>query len=160
MNKILCLSILVISFLLSTVPVKSSFAIVPEVQSVVVFNEGDSTFLNITIYHYPEETETPHYVDIIRVTVGDNVTELPIGVQPLTPQNTFTIIYDLGPVSGTPTVLVEAHCTVNGWSTINWSGQIPEFSSSTLLLVLVLSTSLILTIFRNARQESTYSPIF
>jgi len=160
MNKALGLSILVISFLLSAVPVKLSFAIVPEVRSVAVYSEGGDTILNITIYHYPEEIITPHYVDIIRITVGENAPiEYSIGVQPLTSQNTFNITYNLGQVSGTPSVLVEAHCIVNGWSTSNWSGQVPEFSLATLLLMLTLSTSLILVGFRKVRQKSTHNLI-
>jgi hypothetical protein len=155
MDKALRVSILVVSFLLGAVLVKPSFAIVPEVQNVIVYKDGDSTFLNITIFHYPEETTTPHYVDIIRVTVGGNTTELQIGVQPLTQQNTFVITYDLGPVSGTPTALVEAHCIVNGWSSKNWSGQVPEYSLPTLLLMLTLGTSLILAASRKVRHKST-----
>jgi hypothetical protein len=132
--------------------VKPSFAIVPEVQNVVVYDVGGSTFLNITIHHTPE---TPiHFVNIIRVTVGANVTDITIGVQPLTPQDTFTITHNLGQVSDTPTALVGAHCIIDNWSAVNWSGQVPEFSGFMLplLLILTLSASLILAAFHKARH--------
>jgi hypothetical protein len=151
-NRALCASILILSFLLISFFVKPSFAVVPRVENVVVYDVGGSTFLNITIYHTPENPS--HYVNIIRVTVGTNVTEIPIGVQPLTPQNTFTITHNLGQVIDMPTALVEAHCIVDQWSAVNWQGQVPEFSGFMLplLLMLTLSASLILAVFCKARH--------
>jgi hypothetical protein len=119
----------------------------------VVYNDGVNTFLNVTVYHYPEETVTPYYVDIIRVTVEGNTTELHIGVQPLTPQNTFTVTYDLGPISGTPTALVEAHCIVDKWSSTNKSVQVPEFSLSAMLLTLAFAISLALVALHKAKPK-------
>jgi len=158
LNKFSRILILVFSVLLSSYLTKSASAIVPEVRNVVVYDNGVSTFLNVTVYHYPEETTTPHYVDIIRVTVAGNTTELHIGVQPLTLQNTFTITYDMGPISGTPTALVEAHCIQNGWSSTNKTIQVPEFSLSAMLLTLAFATSLALVALHKARPKTRDNP--
>lgn len=111
-------------------------AVVPEVRNVVPYDVGGSTYLNITVYHTPEITD--HYVNMINVTMGSNTTTLTIGVQSLTPQDTFTVSYDLGPTQGTPSITVQAHCTINGWSVTNWSGTVPEFSLLPLLIALAL----------------------
>jgi hypothetical protein len=96
-------------------------AVVPEVRNVVPSDVGGSTYLNITGYHTPEIAD--HYVDVIRVTMGSNTTTLTIGVQSLTPQDTFTVSYDLGPTQVTPSISVEAHCIIHGWSAVNWSAR-------------------------------------
>jgi len=152
-NKPSYILIFVISILLSASFAEPVFAIVPEVRNVVVYNVGNSTFLNITIYHYPEDGSIPHYVDTIRVTVDANTTDLTIGPQPLSPNDTFIIAYELGPVEGTPTATVQAHCIVNGWSEVNWTGQVPEFSTSALLLTLILVTSLAVFVFRKIKPN-------
>ena len=123
-----------------------AFAIVPEVRNVVAYDVGGSTYLNITIYHYPEDLS--HYVNATEVIMGSNTTDLTIGVQTLNASNMFTISYDLGPVVGTPTITVKAHCIVNGWSTVDWTGQVPEFSLPTLLLIFALSASIAVLVFR------------
>jgi desulfoferrodoxin (superoxide reductase-like protein) len=116
------------------------FAVVPEVRSVVPWNNGRSVILNVTVYHTPEISA--HHVDAIEVTMGANTTDLSISVQNLSSDDTFTVPYDLGPVSGTPTITVRAHCNVHGWSTVNWSGVIPEFQVLVLLLALLLTGSI------------------
>jgi len=76
--------------------------------------------------------------------MGANTTDLTIGVQPLSPDSTFTVSYNLGPISGSPTITVKAHCIVNGWSTpFDWTGAIPEFSVLTLLVALILFGSVV-----------------
>jgi len=152
-NKPSYILILVISILLSASFAEPVFAIVPEVRNVVAYNVGGSTFLNITVYHYPEDASIPHYVDIIRVTVGTNTTDLTIGPKPLSPDDTFIVSYNLGPVEGTPTATVQVHCIVNGWSVVNWTGQVPEFSLPVLLLTLVLVTSLAVFVFRKIKPN-------
>jgi hypothetical protein len=76
------------------------------------------------------------------VTMGANTTDLSIGVQNLSSDDTFAVPYDLGPVSGTTTITVQAHCNVHGWSIVNWTGVIPEFQLLVLLLMLVLTGSI------------------
>jgi len=111
-------------------------AVVPEVRNVVPYDVGGSTYLNITVYHTPEIAD--HYVNMINVAMGSNTTTLTIGVQSLTPQDTFTVSYDLGPTQGTPSITVKAHCILHGWSAVNWSGTVPEYSLPVLLMALTL----------------------
>jgi hypothetical protein len=127
------LSILAV-FLVSAAFSSPVLAIVPEVRSVVPHDVGGSIYLNVTVYHTPEITD--HHVDTIRVIMGSNTTDMNIGVQPLTPQNTFSVTYDLGQVQGTPNITVEAHCIVNGWSIVDWLGTIPEYTLPVLLVAL------------------------
>ena len=137
MNRAKALQILVslIVILASTAFSSPVLAVVPEVRNVVPYDVGGSTYLNITVYHTPEITD--HYVNMINVTLGSNTTTLTIGVQSLT-QDTFTVSYDLGPTQGTPSITVQAHCIINGWSAVNWSGTVPEFSLLPLLMALAL----------------------
>jgi len=111
-------------------------AVVPEVRNVVPYDVGGSTYLNITVYHTPEIAD--HYVNMINVTMGSNTTTLTLSVQTLTPQVTFTVSYDLGPTQGTPSITVKAHCVLHGWSAVNWSGTVSEYSLPVLLMALAL----------------------
>ncbi len=148
----LILTILVLSYVTFAEP---AFAIVPTVEKVVPYNVGSSTYLNITVHHFPQDT-TPHYVNTIKVTMETNVTQLTISLQPVSaPYYNFTIQYDLGQVTGDPTINVDAHCIVNGWASAslqNWEGQIPEFSLPMLLLTLILATSVITFVVRKAKS--------
>lgn len=152
-SSILVSIILILSVVTLAEPV---FAIVPRVEKVVPYDVGSSTYLNITVYHYPEEDTTPHYVKFIKVTMGSNITQITIGLQPISPPyNNFTIQYDLGPVSGNPTINVDAYCTVHFWASTleqNWIGQIPEFPLPALLLTLVLATSAIVLVARKTKS--------
>jgi desulfoferrodoxin (superoxide reductase-like protein) len=132
--------LILVASVLFTYSAGPAFAVVPEVRSVVPWNNGSNVILNVTVYHTPEISV--HHVDAIEVTMGANTTDLGIGVQNLSPDDTFTVSYNLGPVSGTPTITVRAHCNVHGWSTVNWSGVIPEFQVPVLLLALVLAGSI------------------
>jgi hypothetical protein len=134
--------ILTLAVLLSVGFAGQAFAIQPQVRNVVPYNVGGSTFLNVTVYHYPEDASIPHYVDKIEVTMGGNTTDMSIGVQTLSADNTFNVTYNLGPISGTPTITVRAHCIVNGWSTpYDWTGTVPEFPVPMLLIALALCAS-------------------
>jgi len=139
------LMLLVAALFLCGSLVSPAFAIVPEVRSVIPYDVGGTTYLNVTVYHQPEDSV--HYVRFIRVIIGGNTTDLTIGPQPLTPPDlvNFTVAYPLGSVSGTPTITVDAYCTFHGWASDNlpptdWVGQIPEFSSAALLITLALVT--------------------
>jgi len=143
----------VVALFLSGSLVSPAFAIVPQVRSVIPYNVGSTTYLNVTVYHQPEEQL--HYVNTIRVTMGGNTTDLTIGPQPLTPPDfvNFTVAYPLGPVSGTPTITVDAHCTIHGWASPNWTGQIPEFSTAVLLMTLALATVVVAFVLRKFRSN-------
>jgi hypothetical protein len=98
-----------------------------------------ATHLNITVWHDIESLL--HYVDIIEVTWGTNVTSLTMDPKPLRPDGTFTIDYNMGPVSGIPTIAVRASCTITGYArSIPWNGPIPEFSTLTLLPIFMIGT--------------------
>jgi len=136
--------VLAFSVLLSASFADQASAIQPQVRNVVPYEVSGSTYLNVTVYHYPEDGSISHYVNFIEVTMGANTTDLTIGVQSLSADNTFTVAYNLGQVSGTPTITVKAHCIVNGWSTPDdWTGTVSEFSVSMLLMTLALCASLI-----------------
>ena len=138
--------------LASTAFSSSVLAVVPEVRNVVPYDVAGSTYLNITVYHTPEIAD--HYVDMIKVTMGSNTTTLTIGVQSLTPQDTFTVSYDLGPTQGTPSVTAEAHCIIHGWSTVNWSGTVPEYSLPVVLMTLALISASTVFLHRRNKRPS------
>lgn len=139
MNRFLLPAILVIS-IMSISLAKPVFAPVPVVQNVVPHDVGGSTYLDITVLH---SIEIPsHYVNTIEVVLGSNTTDLTTGVQTLAPDGTFTVSYDLGPISGTPTITVKAHCIIDGPSITNWTGQVPEFTIPILMLILTFIASI------------------
>jgi len=160
LNRPLPMIILVIVALMSVNAVSPVSAIVPTVQKVVPYDVGGSTYLNITVQHTPQDPTIPHYVDMIKVTMGTNTTQLninSISVSP--PNNNFTVTYDLGPISGTPSITVDAHCLVNGWASSAfpnqaWTGTVPEFSLPMLLLVMIAVLSIAVFISRKARPKT------
>jgi hypothetical protein len=111
-----------------------------------------ATHLNITVWH---DIETLlHYVDTIEVTWGTNITSLTMAPKPLRPDGTFTIDYNMGPVSGTPTITVRASCTVTGYSgSIPWNGQIPEFFTLALLPIFMIGTLVSMILLKRAQQR-------
>lgn len=105
--------------------IKPAFCHAAEVRDVVPRSADGATHLDITVWHNIENSL--HYVDTIEVTWGANITSLAIGTQPLAPDGTFAVDYNMGLVSGTPTIVVRARCSVTGYSgAISWTGTIPE----------------------------------
>jgi hypothetical protein len=149
MNKLLTITVCAILTLLSMVFAKPAFAVVPEVRNVIPYPVDVSTYLNVTVYHTPEIPS--HYVNVIMVTLDTNSTSLTIDVQPLKSDDTFNIQYDMGPISGTPTIHVEAHCLINGWSA-EWIGPIPEYPTPALLTMLFALSTTILVFHRVKRR--------
>jgi hypothetical protein len=149
MNKLLTITVCVLLTLLSMAVAKPAFAVVPEVRNVIPYPVGGSTYLNVTVYHTPEIPS--HYVNVIMVTVDTNSTSLTIDVQPLNPDDTFYVQYDMGPISGTPTIHVEVHCIVNGWSA-EWIGSIPEYPTPALLTMMFVLSAAILVFHRIKRR--------
>jgi hypothetical protein len=129
-----------------------AYATVPEVRNVKAFDVGGSTYLNITVLHTPENQSD--YVDEIEVIMGSNTTDLTIGIQTPGLDRTFIVTYDLGPVTGSPTITVRAHCIVDGWSTTNWIGIVPEFPVTPLALLPLLLASLIMILLRKNKTRS------
>lgn len=115
------------------------FSHAAEVRNVAPRDVDGATHLNITVWHDIESSL--HYVDTIEVTWGTNVTSLTIDPKSLRPDGTFDVDYNMGPISGTPTITVRARCTVTGYSgALSWNGQIPEFPSQALPLIFFIGT--------------------
>jgi hypothetical protein len=130
--------ILGLSILITLNLASPSFADIPQIKNVIVYQTSGSTYLNITVYHSTEISS--HYVDIIEVTFTTNTTHWNITPQILSPDSTFNVTYDVGPVVGNPTATVRAHCIIHGWSDVNWSGPIPEFQTMALLSLLLVAS--------------------
>lgn len=147
-SLVLYASVLAIVGLLAASLTRPASAIVPVVQDVTVFNVDGNTYLNITVFHTPEIVS--HYVNTIEVTFESNTTDLTIGVQQLSLDNTFVITYDVGPVTGTPTATVRVHCIVDSWSATR-TAMIPEFTSTVLPLVLIALISMVVILARKGK---------
>ena len=138
--------------------VKPALADTPQVRSVVAWNDGGDTKLNLTIYH---NGEVPgDYVDSITVVVTTgtpNVSQTFPQSGPHTLDQstlTFNVTVNLGPLSDTPMAQVKAHCDMHGWSD-PWTGTIPEYESPLLLLILTEATSAFLVVKRKSRTKMT-----
>ena len=137
---------------------KPVLADTPQVRSVIPWNDGGDTKLNLTIYH---NGEVPgHYVDTITVVVTTgtpNVSQtFPQSGPHILDQSTltFNVTVNIGPLSDTPLAQVKAHCNVHGWSD-PWTGSIPEYELPILLLTLTGATSLFLVVKRKSRMKMT-----
>ena len=120
--------IIVILFLLTWACagfIKPAFSHPTDVRDVVPRDMDGATYLNITVWHNVESSL--HFVDIIEVTWGSNTTSLTFDPKSLSPDGTFVVDYNLGPVSETTTIIVRARCTITGYSgATSWTGTIPE----------------------------------
>jgi hypothetical protein len=129
---------------IAALQVRSVLALVPSVDAPVPWTSGTHTILNITIRH--DKTNPPfsdHYVDYVEVDI--NGTPHTINLEPPQPDDFFIIQYDMGEVTGTPTVKARAHCTYHGLSGFSPSVQVPELSFSQLLLILaIISITIVL----------------
>ncbi len=130
---------------------KPAFSHHPEVRDVFPFDTDGYTYLNITVWN--DIQISGHYVDTIRVVDGDNVTSLTIGPQALKPDGTFVVEYAVGSVSGTPTVVVSARCTISGYGPTTWTGQIPEVVSLIHLSLLMIGSLVPLLFFKKHRAR-------
>jgi len=130
------------------------FANTPEIRDVTVSKIGNRYNLNITIYHTVESPT--HHVDTVRVNIGsENITDMTIGPQSLSPDYTFNILYDLGVLPQDPVgVGVYVRCNQDGWCNVPWSGNVPELSLPIMLIGFVLVTSLAVFAFRKAKLVS------
>lgn len=149
MKKLSRLSTILIVFtsvLFSVSLVESGWADVPEVRNVVVWNDGELTKLNVTVYHSQEISS--HYIDSLTVTAtgGMNLSQTfsqsPHTLNPTT--LTFEVTLSIGVVENMPLATVRAHCNLHGTSSQNWTGAVPEFQFGALLLAFVLATSALL----------------
>lgn len=121
---------------IAALQIRPVLALVPSVDAPVPWTSGTHTILNITVRHEINPPGAGHYVDYVEVDIDG--TPHTINLEPPQPDHLFTIQYDMGEVTGTPTVKARAHCTVHGPSGYSPSVQVPEFSFSQLLLILAI----------------------
>lgn len=106
---------------------------VPDVLNVEPWTSGTETILNITVRH--SAPTGSHYIDIVQVDVDGAVDDIPLEPQSTNP---FIIHYNMGEVTGEPSVQARAHCTLHGWGSWSESLVIPEFSSHMVLVILAV----------------------
>ena len=114
------------------------------------------TILNITINHDLQPITSLHYVDSVEVDDG-TVHVIPLTDYQSQVSGTFTVQYDMGVVTGQPTVSVRAHCTQHGWSTWTDPSLVPEFSFAQLLLVLTIIAASVLLLQRSLVKRNAAS---
>jgi hypothetical protein len=158
LNKLFAIMIIAAVVLVSLNLARPALADIPQVRSVVPWNDGADTKLNLTIYH---NGEVPgHYVDSITVIVTTgtpNVSQtFPQSGPHILDQSTltFNVTLNFGPLSDTPLAQVRAHCNVHLWSD-PWTGSIPEYEVPILLLALTGATSLFVVVKRKSRMKMT-----
>jgi hypothetical protein len=148
MKRIAVLILLALALLqTSGLTVHSVLADQAVVQSIVFSTRpsDNHTILNISVLHH--NYNPSHYVDVVNVDVAGSIrTVNPSTSQPV--DQSFIVQYDLGVVTGTPTVLARANCIIHG--SVGWSSPVavPEFSTTTILASLAAMT-LILFLFRS-----------
>lgn len=146
--KVEQLIILALSFACASVFVRPVSAGFPVVSSVIVWNDGAKTFLNVTVSHSPQTSI--HYLDRVEVDLsGDNR----IFSVAYRPETTFVVQCDLGIVESPTNATIRAHCNIDGYS-LSLYGPIlvPEFSFM-LLLLLMTTTSLTAIIYKRKRHS-------
>jgi len=152
-------AIIVLAAVLTLVCLSSTgrvFADTPQVRNVVVWDDGGTTRLNVTVYH---NGEVPgHFVDLLTVTLTgganpfQNFTQT--GPHTLDPDtSTFNVTPDIGPVSDTPLATVQAHCNLHGWSSQNWTGAVSEYAQVMFVLTLSVTMSLVLLLFKRRSKS-------
>jgi hypothetical protein len=134
---LLIVSVIVIAF--ESHPVLANL---PSVDIPVPWTSGTHTMLNITIHHDTTLLPSPdHYIDQVEVDIDGSPNLINLTNSPPQPQFSFVVQYDMGEVTGTPTVQAKAHCTIHLWGNPSTPIQIPEFSLTYVLLVLVILTT-------------------
>jgi hypothetical protein len=121
------------------------------IQSWIPPSPGTHLFLNITITHDTGAPTSSHYVDVAQVNISGLVHDIP-----LSPQSTVTFVvqYDMGEVSGTPTVQARARCNTHGWSDWSTPQAVPEFPLITPFPLLAVATIAALFLRSKARSSS------
>jgi hypothetical protein len=113
-------------------------ALVPSIVSVVSYDVGSTTWLNITVYHAaPPALGSGHYTSVIQLEVNGTVQDLPQSPQST---ETFSVQHSLGPTSGKYSVRARALCNLHGYS--GWSNPVtvPEYSLLAVVLFMALAT--------------------
>ena len=131
-----------ICFSVSAFDVNTVLADVPVVNGILVWTKSSDnhTILNITLTHH--NYFSGHYVNWVKVNVGGTINQLDLS-EPQ-PDSTFTVQYDLGLVSGTPTVQAMVNCNNHGSSAWSETVTVPEFSVVRALFLLITLASVVL----------------
>lgn len=158
MNRLLAVMIIATVVLVNLNLAKPALANTPQVRSVIAWNDGADTKLNLTIYHNKEEPS--HYVNNITVVVTTgtpNVSQtFPQSGPHILDQSTltFNVTVNIGPLYDTPLAQAIAYCNIYGPSD-PWTGSIPEYELPILLLALTGATSTFLVAKRSSRAKMT-----
>jgi hypothetical protein len=158
LNKLLAVMIIATVVLVNLNLAKPALANTPQVRSVIAWNDGADTKLNLSIYH--NEEEPSHYVNNITVVVTTgtpNVSQtFPQSGPHILDQSTltFNVTVNIGPLYDTPLAQVIAYCNIYGPSD-PWTGSIPEYELPILLLALTGATSTFLVAKRSSRAKMT-----
>jgi desulfoferrodoxin (superoxide reductase-like protein) len=113
-------------------------ALIPSVVSVVSYDVGSVTWLNITINHTPPPSiGSGHYVSLVQVEVNGTVQDLG-----QTPQSTetFSVQYSLGSNTDSYSVRARAYCNLHGFSSWSSLSMVPEYSLPAVVLFIALVT--------------------
>ena len=107
------------------------YADVPSLVSIEPWTSGSETILNITVRH--SSPTGNHYIDLIQIDIEGTVNDVRLNSQSANP---FVVQYNMGILSGEPSVRARAHCNLHGWGGWSTPQIIPEASSSIALVFL------------------------
>jgi hypothetical protein len=124
---------------------------VPHNMSIQPWTSGTSTILNITITMDAGAPTSIHYVDVVQVNVSGVVHDRTFTSQPAA---TFVVRYDMGEITGTPTVQTRAHCIIDGWSGWTNPQSVPEFPLIALFPVFAVLTVAVLLLHSRLLKPS------
>jgi hypothetical protein len=152
-GKLIIIMLSLVLTLLVVFPLPSVFAGLPSVTDITWTDSEGNTILNVTINH-DQATVPPsnHYINSIvveidgvpnTVSLTDNQTTQP-----------FVAQYNMGQVTGTPTVRVRGHCNVHGNGSFSAPVQVPEFSVILLVIFALMSTLSLFFSRKNLFQKS------
>jgi hypothetical protein len=124
---------------------------IPHNISIQPWTSGTHTILNITITHGGGAPTSSHYVNTVQVNVSGVVDDIT-----LTPQSTVTFVvqYDMGEITGTPTVQARADCTLHGWSGWTNPQSVPEFPLIALFPVFAVLMAAVLLLHSKLLKPS------
>jgi len=123
------------------------YADVPGIVNIEPWISGTETTLNITIRH--SSPTNSHYIDLIQVDIDGIINDLNLDPQSTNP---FIVEYNLGELSGEPSVRVRAHCNLHGWGGWSSSQTIPEFPSW-IILPLFVTITLVVALARKKLRK-------
>ena len=158
MNQGAIIALVTVLTLVSLSSMGRVFADVPKVLNVVVWDDGGTTKLNVTVYHSDEVPS--HLVDLLTVTLtsGPNLFHEFPQSDPHTLESstrTFNVTLDIGSISDVPLATVQARCNLHGSDpSKSWTGTVPEYPQMMLALTLSVTTLSVLLLHRR-RSKNT-----